>query len=231
MQAGNISKAANLSHPLLSSKAEKSSPRRRGFWPVPPVPARFNFGFTERRPLVPLAAAAMFLNIPARQTLALIESGELLWAFDIRSGGARRREPRILRQSLFEFAGLCSLSIVTSRQQTELRHVVGLILPEEIIVPSENARGWKTERQRRQSRNFQQEMRIDPANYRAVKFPKEPVLRAAEIAEYFSCLPQHVQNLIADGMFQLVNLPLGPKASPFVTRESVIQFLEKRRMS
>ena len=219
------------SQSLSASQAGEISRRKTGFHPVPPVPVKFNFGFTERRPLVPLAAAAMFLNLNARQTMALIEDGELLWAFDIRSPAASRRVPRILRQSLFEFAGLCSLEIVSSRDKSEFRQVVDLILPEEIMVPCDNVRGWKTERPRGQARNFQHEMRIVSASYGAFKLPKEPVLRAAEIAEYFSCIPQHVTNLIADGMFQPVNLPLGPKASPFVTRESVVQFLEKRRIS
>jgi hypothetical protein len=199
--------------------------------PVVPIPVKFSFGFTERRPLVPVGAAAMFLNVTTRKVLELIESGELRWAFDIRSQDAARREVRVLRQSMFEFAGLCSFPRFKQAKRPEFRQIVDLILPEEIIVPSDTGPGWKIERQSRRARNFQHEMRIVPTGYRALQLPKEPVLRGIEIAECFCCIPQHVTNLIRDQMFRLVELPLGPKASPFVTRESVIQFLEQRRLS
>ena len=81
-------------------------PPRRDSNIAAPLPRPFDFGFTARTPLVPLPAAVLFLNRKQRAVMALIESGELRWAFDIRSAGASTREVRVLRDSLFEFAGL-----------------------------------------------------------------------------------------------------------------------------
>jgi len=71
-----------------------------------PVPRPFDFGFSERRPLVPLPAVMMFLDRTANEVVELIEDGKLRWAFDIRTTKAGSREVRILRQSLFEYTGL-----------------------------------------------------------------------------------------------------------------------------
>jgi hypothetical protein len=197
----------------------------------PPVPVKFNFGFTKQHPLIPLAAAALFLNHSRREVLTLIENGKLRWAFDIRSPRASRREVRILRQSLFEFAGLYSFNNKASSREIEFQRVMDLILPEEFIQSPADVL-WKTTRPSlRRSRNFQNEMRLAAEAYRIMKVPRDAVMRGTEIAEYFSCIPQHVTNLIRKKMFQTVNVPRGPKASPFVTRASVIQFLKKRRMS
>jgi hypothetical protein len=217
--------------PFIPPKSKSTWRRQSPAKPVPPIPVKFNFGFTERRPLVPPVAAAMFLNITTRELLTLIDGGDLRWTFDIRSSDAARREVRVLRQSMFEFAGLCSLPRTSNAKESEFRQIVDLILPEEIIVPSKTGPGWTTKRQRSSARNFQQETRLVPAHYAALQLPKEPVLRATEIAECFCCIPQHVTNLIREQTFKLINLPLGPKASPFVTRESVVQFLESRRLS
>ncbi|HZV36742.1 MAG TPA: hypothetical protein VFB72_19350 [Verrucomicrobiae bacterium] len=217
--------------PFEPPKSNIIWPRREPAKPAMPIPIKFTFGFTGRHPLVPMRAAAMFVNVTMGELLALIEGGELRWTFDIRSRHAARREIRILRQSLFEYAGLCSLPRTSLEKGPELRQIAHLILPEEIIVPAKTSPGWKTVKQRGSARNFQHEMRIVSARYSALKFPKEPVLRATEIAECLSCQPQHVSNLIHDKVFKLIDFPLGPKASPFVTRESVIQFLEQRRLS
>ena len=197
----------------------------------PPVPVKFNFGFTKQHPLIPLPAAALFLNRSRREVLSLVESGKLRWAFDIRSPRASRREVRILRQSLFDLAGLYSFNKTPPNRDAEFRRVMDLILPEEFILSPADVL-WKTTRPSlRRSRNFQDELRLAAAAYRKMKVPRDAVLRGTEIAEYFSCIPQHVTNLIRKKMFQTVNVPRGPKASPFVTRASVIQFLKNRRLS
>src|SRR5262245_46033253 len=55
-----------------------------------PVPRPFDFGFTARRPLVPLSAACLFLNKDSAEVIDLIEQGKLRWAFDIRSARAAK---------------------------------------------------------------------------------------------------------------------------------------------
>jgi hypothetical protein len=74
-------------------------------------------------------------------------------------------------------------------------------------------------------------LRLTVQSYRKLLFPAEPVLWGTEIAQCFSCNAQHVRNLIRDDSIQAVNLRRGPKASPIVTRASVVEFLKKRRMS
>lgn len=212
-------------NPFNRKPRPRCIPRPR---PLPPVPVKFNFGFTGRHPLVPLAAAGMLLNRTTREVLALLDDGNLRWGFDIRTRAASRREVRILRQSVFQCAGLCEIPISPRLDATEFRQIVDLILPDEIIVGTDGA-DWKTQPQN--GRNFQHESRLGSREYKELKLPKEPVLRATEIAECFCCIPQHVTNLIGDNFFRVLDLPIGPKASPFVTRESVIQFLKERRIS
>ncbi|MDB6020490.1 MAG: hypothetical protein JWQ04_347 [Pedosphaera sp.] len=214
-------------YPKRTLRRSRPGPRQ----PVPPIPAKFNFGLTARRPLVPLAAASLFLNLNHREVIDLIEAGKLRWAFDIRSCDATRREIRILRRSLFEFSGLNSRAEPPRAEEVEFQRVMDLILPQEVIQSPTSLRWRKADWSSRSVRNFQHEMRLKPLRYEKLTFPEEPVLRGSEIAEYFSCLRQHVVNLIGEKMFQLVDLPIGPKASPFVTRASVIKFLKERRMS
>lgn len=194
-----------------------------------PSPERFNFGFGRRRPLVPVSASAMFLNLDTQEVLALIDSGQLRWAFDIRSGNAERREVRIWRQSLFDYTGLYRATRAGLPDDCAFKRVMDQIFPEEIIVrpvisgvkrpPCHGAR------------NFQQEMRVKPEVFRQIKIPGEPVLRCTEVAEKFCCNPQHVLNLLAENLFQRAKVPMGVKASPLVTRASVVHFLKQRRLS
>src|SRR5260221_12349369 len=66
-----------------------------------PVPRPFDFGFTERRPLVPLPAVVMFLGRAADEGVELIEGGQLRWAVDICTAKAAPPEGRGPRQNLF----------------------------------------------------------------------------------------------------------------------------------
>jgi hypothetical protein len=198
--------------------------------PVPPAPGRFNFGFGRRRPLVPVSAAAMFLNMDTQEVLALIDGGGLRWAFDIRSRDAERREVRVWRQSLFDYTGLGAVQRPGRPEGSAFQRVMDQIFPEETIVRAgEDAP--ETRPSCRGSRNFQVEMRVKPDIYRQMKVPKEPVLRCIEVAESFCCNPQHVLNLLAENLFQRAKVPLGVKASPLLTRASVINFLKERRLS
>src|SRR5579871_6890261 len=90
----------------LPAPQRKPHGRARKEEAVAPIPRPFDFGFTARRPLVPLRAVSMYLDKGTRQVLTLIEGGTLRWTFDIRSTRAARREVRVFRQALFEFTGL-----------------------------------------------------------------------------------------------------------------------------
>ncbi len=200
---------------------------------VPPVPRPFDFGFTARRPLVPLAAVMMFLNQSARQVTALIEDGQLRWAFDIRSAAAAQREVRVLRQSLFEFTGLfVPRNIPRGGEAAEFAEIMGLVLPPGAVVTPKMAASGPGQRAReRAARRLQIKMRLPPAAFRQLLFPKEPLLVGTEVAQCFSCNGQHVLNLLKEKSLQAVNLRRGQKASPLVTRSSVVEFLRQRRIS
>jgi len=198
---------------------------------VAPVPRPFDFGFSPSRPLVPLAAAMLFLNKNSKQVLALIEDGQLRWAFDIRRAGVERREVRVLRQSLFEFTGLHAPPTERAGDtETEFAEIMEKILPPGMVVTPTVAGGVGFKRRARATRKFQVQMRLPAVEFRQILFPREPILRGTEVAQCFSCLSQHIINLLKEKSLVALNLRRGPKASPLITRASVVEFLRQRRM-
>jgi hypothetical protein len=197
-----------------------------------PIPRPFDFGFTARRPLIPLRAVSLFLDQGTKQVLTLIEAGTLRWAFDIRTARAGRREVRVLRQSLFEFTGLyVAKEIPPGGERNEFVEIMEASLPRgNIFSPAKMPVSGKG-RAAENSVNLLLKMRLQKIALPRLALPKEPVLRATEIAQCFSCNNQHVLNLIHENSLKPVNLRLGPKASPLVTRVSVIEFLKTRRIS
>lgn len=57
------------------------------------------------RPLVPLEAVQVLLDRDEDAVLALVEKGDLGWAWDIRTPTATRREVRVWRESVLELMG------------------------------------------------------------------------------------------------------------------------------
>ena len=206
--------------------------RKRRVELVPPVPGPFEFGFSALRPLVPLPAAVLFLNRNAKHVLKLIEEGGLRWAFDLRSPKTEHRQVRILRQSLLEYAGIVERPDEDEQlpEEVELLRAVNLILPKGVVV---TPRSFQTTPRgtMRLGGNFHLKLRLAAPEFHKLHFPAEPVLRATELSQCFSCNGQHVLNLIKSGALQAVNLRRGPKASPLVTRASAVEFLKQRRIS
>jgi hypothetical protein len=183
------------------------SPRPRRELPVvPPVPRPFDFGFTARCSLVPLAAAMLFLNKKQRAVVALIESGDLRWAFDLRSASASAREIRVLRDSLFEYTRLRPRERFHESDKLEFAEIIQAILPE------------KKEKARRPVPAFV------PAAAR------EPVLTCVEVAQCFSCSPGQVRKLLRENLLR-APARRAPGDAVLVLRASVIEFLWKRRMT
>ena len=58
------------------------------------------------RPLVPLEAIMVLLDIDEDSVLGLIDGGELRWAWNIASAGSDRREVRVLRESILSYCAL-----------------------------------------------------------------------------------------------------------------------------
>lgn len=180
------------------------SPRpRREPAVVAPVPRAFDFGFTARTPLVPLPAAMLFLNRKQRGVLALIESGELRWAFDIRSVASAKREVRVLRDSLFEYARLCPRECEYDSDEREFAEIMKRIFP------------------------------IRGAGRRPVTpaLPLAgPSVSAGEVARCLACTAGHVHHLVGDRLLLAPNRGL-PGNRLLIQRASVAEFLWKRRMT
>jgi hypothetical protein len=73
------------------------------------------------RPLVPLEACMVLLDRDEDELLAGIEEGALEWAWDIRGPEAERREIRVWRQSVLDFA---SGTRVTRQHEDVLREIL-----------------------------------------------------------------------------------------------------------
>ena len=89
------------------------------------------------RPLLSIDAAKAILNRDEDAILALIESGRIAWAFDIRSPGAARSCVRIYRDSVFN---LLPTTFSATGPRATLQDVIGEVLPkprgESIASPS-----------------------------------------------------------------------------------------------
>jgi hypothetical protein len=172
--------------------------------PVVPVPRPFDFGFTARCPLVPLPAVMLFLDQKQRAIVALIEAGQLRWAFDIRSASAATREIRVLRDSLFEYTRLRPREHYHESDRHEFADIIRAILPEP--------------KQKRPQRT--------PTSAIA----PEPVVTGAEVAQCLSCPPGHVRKLLRENLLRAPGRHK-PGDAVLVLRASVIEFLWKRRMT
>jgi hypothetical protein len=139
---------------------------------------------------------------------------------------------RVLRQSLFEFTGLyVPRNIPRGGEAAEFAGIMGLVLPPGVVMLPKLAAGPGQRARERAARRLQIKMRVPPAAFRQLLFPKEPILVGTEVAQCFSCNGQHVINLLREKSLQAVNLRRGEKASPLVTRSSVVEFLRARRIS
>ncbi len=181
------------------------APPRREPRVVAPVPRPFDFGFTASCPLVPMPAVMLFLNRKQRAVVALIESGQLRWAFDLRSANAATREIRVLRNSLFEYTRLRPRECFHESDRHEFADIIQAILPE----PKPG---------RDQPRQL-----VPTAN-------GEAVVTSTRVAQCFSCSTGHVRKLLRE---KLLRAPARRAAGDDVIllRASVIEFLWKRRMT
>jgi hypothetical protein len=57
-----------------------------------------------------------------------------------------------------------------------------------------------------------------------------PVLVSTELARVWACSPEHVHNLIEDGLMGLADEGPGARNAAQVTRQSVLQFMQTRRI-
>ena len=180
------------------------APPRRERRVVAPVPRPFDFGFTASCPLVPMPAVMLFLNRKQRAVVALIESGQLRWAFDIRSTNAATREIRVLRNSLFEYTRLRPRECFHESDRHEFADIIKAILPEP-----------KPDRRKQED---------------APDVQDHPLVTCARVAQCFSCSTGHVRKLLRE---KLLRAPPGRAAGDEVIllRASVIEFLWKRRMT
>lgn len=70
-----------------------------------------NLSIPAERPMVPIEAAIVLLNRDYDSIVGMVDAGELPWAWDIRSEGAKRREIRVWRDNLLDvMSGATSLT-------------------------------------------------------------------------------------------------------------------------
>ena len=172
------------------------------------IPSSLDFGLAERRPLVPLPAVTLFLDRRPREILALIESGRLRWAFDIRTRNARAREIRVWRDSLLEFAGLKLRPQPPSGDQEEFDAMMSQMLPEQEEPPKPAP---------------------PPAGVVPLIHKFEPTVSGGDVARCLSCAQGHVVNLLRDRLLAPSSERV-PQGRLLVTRSSVIEFLRRRRI-
>ncbi len=91
------------------------------------------------RPLMPLSAVMWRLDCHECQVLALIEEGELLWAFDVKAPKALRPSVRVLTQSLADFLAGKAPPLIDEEMEWE-RVAKSIFPPKPIIAGRELAR-------------------------------------------------------------------------------------------
>jgi hypothetical protein len=137
----------------------------------------------------------------------------------------------VLRQSLFEFTGLHVPPPAETRRDpaAEFERMADLIVPPGVVIKRPIAAVHKLKPGA--ANDFHLKTRVTFAEFGKLLLPPDPVLRGTEVAQCFSCLSQHVLNLLKEQTLRTVNLRRGPKASPLITRVSLVEFLKARRMS
>jgi hypothetical protein len=170
-----------------------------------PLPRPFEFALAHRRPLAQLPVVMLLLRCSSRELTALIDDGRLRWVFNIASRDSARREARVLWQSVIELIGLCPpLNAANENEAAEFTRVMELILPAGRTLPP---------------------LPSQPQSAR------ERVVPGSEVAKCFSCHSQHVINLVREESLHTLDERRGPKQSLFITRASLIKFLNERRIS
>ncbi|MCX6924556.1 MAG: hypothetical protein NT154_15280, partial [Verrucomicrobia bacterium] len=115
------------------------------------------------RPLMPISAVQWRLDLSENEVVALIEEGELLFAFDIREPKAVRTAPRVLTQSVQDFlSGHCSSA---DDEETEWQNVAKMIFPDRpTIVTCELARLLNCGRQHAMNLLYARQFKVAPGS-------------------------------------------------------------------
>ena len=159
-----------------------------------------------------MSAVMLYLDLKPRAVLALIESGKLRWAFDIRSESASARTVRVLRESLFEYTRLRPREKFYASEELEFAELVKGVLPE------------------RQEKKTGAALRTS-SPFAKGRVPTEPALRGTEVARCFSCSASHINRLAREKTLRALNCPRRAKAPLLISRSSVIDFLRRRRIT
>jgi hypothetical protein len=115
------------------------------------------------RPLMPIAAVMWRLDRHENAVLAMIEEGELLFAFDVRAPKALKPSPRVLAQSVEDY--LAGNRPRDEDEQTEWRRIVSLIFPDKpVLVKYELARLLNCGRQHATDLVYARQFRLVPGS-------------------------------------------------------------------
>jgi hypothetical protein len=157
------------------------------------------------RPLMPLQAVMWRLDLDEPEVITLIDSGELLWAFDVRTPRAERPSVRVLTQSVEKYlAGFGGGKLPVSGNLN--------LLGENFAAGDEEAE-W-----------------LEVA---AQILPDKQAIVTCEIARALNCGRQMAHDLVNANQFRLMPgsvIRRGPGGSPKIETASVAEWLRKRRM-
>jgi hypothetical protein len=145
-----------------------------------------------RNPLWTPEAAQQCLEVKREQLVAMIQSGEIAWAWNIGRAGATRSELRILAACVIE-RNVGIIPQIGATRNLKLAEVVNLILP-----------------------------------------AMRPTLRGRELQKLFMCNPDTIRKLRLAGNLEMVPEVLdkhGPNSSPRYTRDSLVKFFARRRIT
>ena len=163
---------------------------------------RFDLRLPGQRPLVPLEACMVLCDRDEDDLIALVQSGDLAFAWDIRGAKAERRaELRVWRESVLAYLAAAPGEGTRPTGQNGCAPGEGTALPEEEVLERLLPHGRDT-------------------------------LFSTELQRMFSASQTHVQGLIDGGLLEQAGerrQVRGVNARVRVSRESVIQFLKDRR--
>jgi hypothetical protein len=160
---------------------------------------------SERYPLMPLDTATILTGRRAGELLAMVDSGEIGWAWDISHPIARHR-------SLVRLSTDAVLAYLWAKHGS---------------LPDGSSPDGPTDGAPGPSRPTLDEETIYGGLFRHARAE----IRSTELQCVLACGQFHVYNLIRSGCFEALNAAgHGPEGFVRVTRSSVINFLKQRRI-
>lgn len=167
------------------------------------------------RPMFHLKAVVTILDLREDDVLALIETGELSWAWDIRSRDAERRDVRVWRDSVLSF-------LDSKRVGHSVAHPFS-----EPVTPTQNGLPKRVGHSVATGHQALTEDKVLSS-----LFPHSGAeILSTEVQRMFSASQDHIRNLVQQELLAALNAySRGPYGYVRISRASVLTFLRSRRI-